>query len=1263
MDKFLNISQHNVQSITRKIPLIKTFLENNNIDIHLINETWLNSSESKIRIPGYEFIYKNAKNKHGGVGMFIRDTLKFKLIDLSFYEDIQTIGITLTTKNGPLSILCVYCPPVNNNNNTRFRLHKFRNILNRLPRPCLVAGDFNAHHIAFGCKTTKSRGKELFELFDDNDLCLLNTGSYTTIAPPNKNPSAIDISYISPMIAPVCTWYVGKDNLGSDHYPTFIDINIEPSHYTVNENVQKHLFHKADWDKYCIRSQSLAVNFDTSCDPLNSYDRFCELLNTLKAECIPLYKRTGKHINKAPAPWWNDTCRDAVEKSRKALLDYQSSMTLPLYIEYKKCEALKKRTIIEQKRNGWRNLCASFNRFTPVSRVWNFIRRFKRIGNLKRPKNDEWIPDFFRKLSQNNDISNSDLSHFFHANSHDSSTSFLLKPFNWNEFSSALNSRRDTAPGLDEFPYIMFKNLHIDCKQKLLDILNKLWIDQIIPESWKTQCVIPILKPDKPEDDHNSYRPISLTSCIGKLVEQMIKVRLDYYIESNNIIPPTQFGFRKGKSAHDNFVAFIEDMKDCLNSQSSAVCAFLDVEGAYDNVDLHQLVKVLADIGLPGKLLKWIFNFNIDRELYVKFNNILHGPEKTSKGLMQGSSLSPILFNLYTSQIHKYVKEKVQILQFADDILVYSKEKDIDTASHKLNNSLRELDYYYSKILKLQINSNKSSVIVFGSNSKVKIKYNNIVIQQFKEKKFLGIIIDENLSFHSHIDYISKRAYRGINILRCLAGTFWGSDPKTLSMLYKSIVRSHFDYSSLAYMHANSSVLRKLDVIQNIALRIISGAMKTTPINAMEVETCIIPLRLRRLYFAEKFALKTLFSSNEIILDKLYLPHNICSDVESYVGTLNVINNQLPGINITIAHIDKLASKMYKCNIYPVYTCKYNSLINLNMNVDNEKFDDKYSYIESLASYNNSYKIYTDGSKSKDRVTSAFYDAHMKKTKVYKIDNACSIFTAEAYAIFNALIYIVKIDDTTNFTIVTDSMSVLMALDNRKLSYKTNYLVFKILDLLKELEIHGKVIKFKWVPSHQGITGNEIVDEAANSLWDEDHTDIMKVPFTDYITVLKATARLRWRRYWKEVSKDKGCWYADIQKDLPINPWYQNHKACNERKFITIINRMRFGHCQTPAHLTRMNILRDDKCSHCGTHNANLEHIIEKCPTFSMERIILASEVISILEKSDSDSRESAVHETNVTTHEVPRRTPEILQNHALFRPIFQFIVNTVQKL
>lgn len=551
----LKIAQFNIQSLNNKKPLLIKFLQEKNLDICLLNETWFKENQH-ISIPGYNLHFKNAKNEHGGVAILIRPYFKYKLINTVFYEDIQTIAISISTGCGELTLLCVYCPPTS----SHIRINKLRNLIRYLPKPILVSGDFNAHHIAFGCLSTKGRGQQLYNVIDELDLCILNDGNFTTINYPNRNPSAIDVAFTSSAIAPLCDWTVHDDNMGSYHFPVIITIALSIDRYQINPPIDKFMYSKANWQKYHELSKSFFTNFTINSDnPLETYEYFCNKLNSLKEECVRKFTKPSSYKSKLPAPWWNDRCEKSVTDSYEALKYYRSNPTIGNFVKYQRLNAIKKRTISEEKKNGWSRLCNSFNRTTPISKIWNYIKMFKHRKASNKSYSDEFIDGFFDKLTETG-LHIHELNTYFDLHNSDIKSSFLIQKFTFHEFENSLNSRKNTSPGLDDFPYILIKKLDTSVQKLFLNILNSLWVNQIIPQSWKTQCVIPVLKQDKPPEDPNSYRPISLSSCLGKIFENMIKTRLDWFVESNGLIPNVQYGFRKGRSCADSFVSLISDL-------------------------------------------------------------------------------------------------------------------------------------------------------------------------------------------------------------------------------------------------------------------------------------------------------------------------------------------------------------------------------------------------------------------------------------------------------------------------------------------------------------------------------------------------------------------------------------------------------------------------------------------------------------------------------------------------------------------------------
>ncbi|KAA5616567.1 hypothetical protein F3H11_34720, partial [Pseudomonas aeruginosa] len=138
----------------------------------------------------------------------------------------------------------------------------------------------------------------------------------------------------------------------------------------------------------------------------------------------------------------------------------------------------------------------------------------------------------------------------------------------------------------------------------------------------------------------------------------------------------------------------------------------------------------------------------------------------------------------------------------------------------------------------------------------------------------------------------------------------------------------------------------------------------------------------------------------------------------------------------------------------------------------------------------------TDGSKGNNYVHAAFYDSKARFSQSFVLNEYCSIFTAEAYAVYQALLRITVVNSCTNFLIITDSLSLLESLSNISVNYKTNYVLYIIKELLYKYHHKNVNIAFMWVPSHRGITGNEKADKAAREAINSiDVTNSLLVPF------------------------------------------------------------------------------------------------------------------------------------------------------------------------
>jgi hypothetical protein len=165
-----------------------------------------------------------------------------------------------------------------------------------------------------------------------------------------------------------------------------------------------------------------------------------------------------------------------------------------------------------------------------------------------------------------------------------------------------------------EYPII---NLCDNSLNYLLSLINSVRFNGHIPSAWKSQDIIPILKPRKPSHDSSSYRPIALSSVIAKVAEHLVKNRLEWYVENKGCLGSSQFGFRRGKSTMDSLGIFLTDIRLAFTHNYSLLAAFLDIKAAYDNVVLSVLKTKLLQLQVPQILTNFIINILSDRSIHV----------------------------------------------------------------------------------------------------------------------------------------------------------------------------------------------------------------------------------------------------------------------------------------------------------------------------------------------------------------------------------------------------------------------------------------------------------------------------------------------------------------------------------------------------------------------------------------------------------------------------------------------------------------------
>jgi hypothetical protein len=214
-----------------------------------------------------------------------------------------------------------------------------------------------------------------------------------------------------------------------------------------------------------------------------------------------------------------------------------------------------------------------------------------------------------------------------------------------------MTSLKNSSPGLDRVHNKHLSLLPPEYKSWLLKIFNESFTSGTVPHEWKTALIIPISKPNKALTSTNSYRPISLLSCVAKLMERLVNGRLNFFLEQNHSFRASQGGFRPRLSAIDQVTRLDTAIRDSLRSKSVLVVVFCDFSNAFDTVWHNGLLYKLSRCGVQGRMLRWLRDYLTGRSFKVFFEgeySVLHG---IKAGVPQGAILSPTLFNVVMSDI------------------------------------------------------------------------------------------------------------------------------------------------------------------------------------------------------------------------------------------------------------------------------------------------------------------------------------------------------------------------------------------------------------------------------------------------------------------------------------------------------------------------------------------------------------------------------------------------------------------------------------
>ena len=1145
-------------------------------------------------INGYAGICKqghfNRKN-HGGVILYIHRSCPHTQIQV--HSDYQIVAARVNIgSNKTVTVASIYLP-----GRVPIQEEKLRDSINELPKPILLMGDLNAHHVDWGNKNTDSRGTIIKNLSNIMNLNIINDGQPTHIS-----GTVIDLTIASADINPDLKCITMQSPCSSDHYPILIAVTTERYQETETLN-----YKTVQWEDFKKDEEWKRLEEISKKTPKEAVDELYEMLNNLIERYIPKYQRRRYY----PKTWWTEECGEAWKAREKSYRRYKESGRVEDKILWKKNRAKATRAFRQAKKESWRAYVSSLNSGAKTRELWRTVNKLRgkgtreitilssggeiyaECGQIAQKLADTFADiasaeNYSQKFKRIKEAAEQHLLNFKPTKDEPYNSIFTLK-----ELNDAIDSNKKTSPGPDRIHNLMIKNIPETSLPYFLKIFNTMWISSYIPEGWKKATIVPIPKLEKDSRDPTNYRPISLTSCVGKTFEKIVNRRLVEVLENNKILASIQCGFRKYHSTVDHLVRFDTYIRKAFAEGKHVTAVYFDLEKAYDLTWRYGIMKDLHDAGIRGRMAHYVSNFLRDRKYRVRVGNVYSSWKDQEIGVPQGSTLSVTLFALKINSLAKVVPNEIFASMFVDDILIAYAHHSPREVESRLQNSVNTITDWADKN-GFKFSEKKTKAMQFFKKSQPAYKTNLTLkgktIPLVDHAKFLGLIFDEKLNWGPHISNLKARCNKDLNLMKSLTATQWGANQETLMKLYRVVMRPKIDYGSIVYGAASGEKLQLVETIQNEALRVSSAAFKSTPVANLQILLNEPSLELRR----QEMLLRYFFKLKSHLQNPAY-PCIINSQLELFFRSRNYdtspvvmrVQRAISAHSIPIQPVlPYITPKTYSWQIgRPEIECSLSVFKKNNTPTSILKAMAK----DQIAKFEDFKHIFTDGSRSENGVGAAAVMNDIVKRS--SLPHIASIFTAELHAISLAL-KIIQENAHMKYAIFIDSLSAIDALVRGDYD---NHQVWRIMVRMSEMQERGITIALCWIPSHVGIDGNERADEAAKSAARQ-VPEFICVPYQDWHTMIRRKKNQIWEDKWKGERRS-----MIAIKNKP-GKWKENRKL--KRRDEVVINRVRLEHTNI-THSYRFDVEAEGQppiCNHCSDSILTVKHILVDCQRLRRHR-------------------------------------------------------------
>ena len=828
--KTLRVFYTNADSLKNKVKELETRALLDKPEIIIVTEALPKFmlgklQECELKMLGYSLITNFEDNQcKRGIAVYYNHEISVNINELrTEFNEALKLDIS-NIENDILEVLVVYRSPHSSDDNNKAMLEMIKDECRSSGRNFILIGDFNLGKInwdnlqAVGCARNSLEQKFIEQIMD---CFLIQHTSEATRIREGQKPSMLDLVFSKEETTVEGITY--HEPLGSsDHVLMNLSINTSLKGVLTEEKLGCYRFNRGDYD--AMRKELADYNWKQNFlgkSLEGMWDIFSNKIKNVTDKWVPKVKK----ITRERPLWMNSEVLQAIAEKKKTWNKLRYIKSESNLIRYKRARNLATSKI----RDAQRELETKISREikTQPKSFWRYIRSRTSV----RDKIDElrYDGEVFSSDEEKAECLNTYFASVFTQDENtptpklENRAEKTITKFVVDEvqiFNKLQALKVDKSAGPDN----LFPRVLAECKKQLSYPLYEIFrasVEQgVLPLEWKKATVVPIFKKGSRKDPAN-YRPVSLTSVVGKILEAIIRDQLMDHLECQGLLSDEQFGFIKGRSCALQLLKVVDFWNDSLDEGHNTDVFYTDFRKAFDSVSHKRLLSKLEAYGVEGDAYSWIAEFLDNRAQAVKVRNVMSKPVPVASGVPQGSVLGPALFLVFINDIVDQV-EHGRLMLFADDA---KKFQEVDVYQHAVNfqndiNSLTEWADHW----KLEFNVSKCKIMHLGKTSLeaqyyMEVDKCKIPVQEVESEKDLGVRIDSGLNFKLHIGEVVRKANRMLGLVR---RSFKFVTQDVFLNLYKTLIRPLLEYCSCVWSPSTVAEIRLLEGVQRRATKMIS---------------------------------------------------------------------------------------------------------------------------------------------------------------------------------------------------------------------------------------------------------------------------------------------------------------------------------------------------------------------------------------------------------------------------------------------------------